>query len=128
MTVLPLARLLVTFSAGLAEHGDPVARGRPVDPVALVVAGPVGDGDVEVGMGLAGVLAVPAGGVAGEVAFDDDVTGHAALLGFRASAALVGVVVICDPSFFRRPDRVVIGGRWRGPNVSEVARGFRLVR
>jgi len=29
----------------------------------------------------------------------------------------------------RRPDRGVIGGRWRvGPSVSEVARGFRLVR
>src|ERR1700712_4093341 len=66
---------------GFAEDGDPVVGGWSVDPVALVVAGPVGDGDVEVGVGLTGVFAVAAVGVAGEVAFDDDVTGHAALLG-----------------------------------------------
>src|SRR6478752_4606597 len=65
---------------GLAEDGDPIVGGWPVDPVALSVADPVGDGDVEVGVGLAGVFAVAAVGVSGEVAFDDDVTGHAALL------------------------------------------------
>src|SRR6478736_1411958 len=81
---------------GFAEDGDPVVGGGSVDPFALVVAGPVGDGDVEVGVGLAGVFAVAAVGVAGEVAFDDDVTGHAALLGVWDLGG-PDVVVICDP-------------------------------
>jgi hypothetical protein len=34
-----------------------------------------------------------------------------------------GVVVICDPSFFRRPDHAVIGGRWSGPSVSDGGAG-----
>ena len=36
---------------------------------------------------------------------------------------LVGVVVICDPLVVRRPDHVVIGGRWRGPSVSDGGAG-----
>jgi len=67
---------------GFAKGGDPVVGGWSVFPFTLVVADAVGDGDDEVGVGLAGVFAVPTVGVAGEVAFDDDVTGHAALLGF----------------------------------------------
>jgi len=72
---------------GFAEDGDPVVGGWPVDPVALAALDPVGDGDVEVGVGLAGVFAVAAVGVSGEVAFDDDVTGHAALLTVRTLLA-----------------------------------------
>jgi hypothetical protein len=33
------------------------------------------------------------------------------------------VVVICDPLVVRRPDHVVIGGRWRGPSVSDGGAG-----
>lgn len=47
---------------GFAEGGDPVVGGGSVDPFPVGGADAVGDGDVEVGVGLAGVFAVAAVG------------------------------------------------------------------
>jgi len=57
MTVVALGEAVGGVPRSFAEDGDPIVGGRPIDPVAMVVAGAVVDGDVEVGVGLAGVLA-----------------------------------------------------------------------